>query len=74
MGSSEKQILFAFYWAATMMSPRSKCFVRIDHPSVNEGLPDGLQGNCTTILDFWQIIKRPHEFSALPPLRILRRN
>jgi hypothetical protein len=73
MGSSEKQTLFAFYWAATMMPPRSKCFVRIDHPSCQRELAGWLARELHDDPQFLADYKASTRALGLPPLRIVRR-
>jgi hypothetical protein len=73
MGSSEKQTLFAFYWAATMMPPRSKCFVRIDHPSCQRELAGWLARELHDDPRFLADYKASTRALGLPPLRIVRR-
>jgi hypothetical protein len=73
MGSSEKQTLFAFYWAATIMPPRSKCFVRIDPPSCQRELAGWLARELHDDPRFLADYKASTRALGLPPLRIVRR-
>lgn len=42
MDGPEKRTLYGFYWAATMLPARSKCFVRIKHPACMKELSEWL--------------------------------
>jgi hypothetical protein len=73
MGPSEKQTLFAFYWAATMMPRGSKCFIRIAYPSCQHDLAGWLARELHDDPRFLSDYEASAHALGLPPLAVLRR-